>query len=216
MNSNGTKVRILIVDDHMLFRESIARLLNAEADFDVVADCGTIADAMRVMAKSAVDLVLLDFDLGQQTGFHFFSEIRRIGFQGRVLIVTAGLSEREGAELMLQGAAGIFMKHSSAAALSQGIRQVMSGRVWIEEQYLRTIFHAPLAQKPAGRKHLSERERRVLSFILEGLTNKQTADQLDISESSVKAVLQQLFEKSGVRTRSQLVRIALEQYREEL
>jgi DNA-binding NarL/FixJ family response regulator len=95
MNSTGTKVRILIVDDRMLFRESIARLLNAEADFDVVADCGTIADAMRVMAKSAVDLVLLDFDLGQQTGFHFFSEIRRIGFQGKVLIVTGPGSAKE-------------------------------------------------------------------------------------------------------------------------
>jgi DNA-binding NarL/FixJ family response regulator len=80
MNSTGTKVRILIVDDHMLFRESIARLLNAEADFEVVSNCGTIADAVRVMTKSAVDLVLLDFDLGQQTGFHFFSETRRIGF----------------------------------------------------------------------------------------------------------------------------------------
>jgi two-component system nitrate/nitrite response regulator NarL len=219
MNSTGTKVRILIVDDHMLFRESIARLLNAEADFDVVANCGTIGEAMRVMTKSAVDLVLLDFDLGQQTGFHFFSETSRIGFQGKVLIVTAGLSEREGAELMLHGAAGIFMKHSSAAALSQGIRQVMSGRVWIEQQYLRTIFKVPLAEKQAGRmptQRLNERERRVLGCVLEGLSNKQIADRMDISESSVKATLQQLFDKAGVRTRSQLVRVALEQYRDEL
>jgi two-component system, NarL family, nitrate/nitrite response regulator NarL len=219
MNSAATKVRLLIVDDHTLFRESIARLLNAEPDFEVVADCGTIREALRVISKASVDLVLLDFDLGEQTGFHFFEEAKRVGFQGKVLIVTAGLSESEGADMMRHGAAGIFLKHSSAAVLSQGIRQVMSGRVWIEQHYLRTIFHTPPAQKQEGRgphKRLSERERRILGFILEGLTNKQIADRLDISESSVKAALQQLFDKAGVRTRSQLVRVALEQYRDEL
>ena len=95
----------------------------------------------------------------------------------------------------------------------------MSGRVWFEQQYLRTIFDAPLAEKhrvPAQNEQLSERERRVLCYILEGFTNKQIADRLDISESSVKATLQQLFDKAGVRTRSQLVRVALEQYRNQL
>jgi two-component system nitrate/nitrite response regulator NarL len=219
MNSTTTKVHILIVDDHALFRESVARLLNAEVDFEVVADCGTMREALQIISTADVDLVLLDFDLGQQTGFDFFTEAKRIGFQGKVLIVTAGLSETEGAELMRQGGAGIFMKHGSAAALAQGIRQVMSGKVWLEQQYLRTIFDTPLAEKQGGRaqhQQLSERERRVLNYILEGLTNKQIADRLDISESSVKAALQQLFDKAGVRTRSQLVRVAIEQYRDQI
>src|SRR6266853_1105980 len=219
MTSATTRVRILIVDDHALFRESVARLLNAEADFEVVADCGTTPEALQIISSADVDLVLLDFDLGQQTGFDFFSEAKRIGFQGKVLIVTAGLSETEGAELMRQGGAGIFMKHGSAAALAQGIRQVMSGKVWLEQQYLRTIFDAPPSEKHSGRpphQQLSDRERRVLNHILEGLTNKQIADRLDISESSVKAALQQLFDKAGVRTRSQLVRVAIEQYRDQI
>jgi two-component system nitrate/nitrite response regulator NarL len=111
------------------------------------------------------------------------------------------------------------MKHGSAAALAEGIRQVMSGKVWLEQQYLRTIFDSPLAEKHGGRpqhQQLSERERRVLNYILEGLTNKQIASHLDISESSVKAALQQLFDKAGVRTRSQLVRVAIEQYRDQI
>jgi DNA-binding NarL/FixJ family response regulator len=219
MSSTAGRVRILIVDDHSLFRESVARLLNAEADFQVVADCGTIREALQVISNAQVDLVLLDFDLGQQTGVNFFNEAKGVGFQGKVLIVTAGLTEMEGADMMLQGAAGIFMKHSSAAALSQSIRQVMSGRVWIEQQYLRTIFDISPAQRKSSRpehRKLSERERRVLNGILEGLSNKQIGDRLNISESSVKATLQQLFDKAGVRTRSQLVRVALEQYRDEL
>ena len=219
MTSTTTRVRILIVDDHALFRESVARLLNAEADFEVVADCATTREALQIISTANVDLVLLDFDLGQHTGFDFFAEAKRIGFQGKVLIVTAGLSETEGAELMRQGGAGIFMKHGSAAALAQGIRQVMSGKVWLEQQYLRTIFEAPPSEKHGGRvphQQLSDRERRVLNYILEGLTNKQIADRLDISESSVKAALQQLFDKAGVRTRSQLVRVAIEQYRDQI
>ena len=218
MNSTTTKVHILIVDDHALFRESVARLLNAEPDFDVVADCSTTLDALRVISTKHVDLVLLDYDLGQQTGSDFLHEAKLIGFQGKVLIVTAGLSDVEGAELMRQGGTGIFMKHSSAATLSQAIRQVISGGVWFEQQYLRRIFDAPLAENDehASKQQLSDRERRVLRHILEGLTNKQIADRLDVSESSVKATLQQLFDKAGVRTRSQLVRVALEQYRDQL
>ena len=219
MSSTTTKVHILIVDDHALFRESVARLLNADPDFDVVADCSTTHDALRVISSTQVDLVLLDYDLGQQTGSDFLEEAKRIGFQGKVLIVTAGLSDVEGAGLMRQGGAGIFMKHSSAATLSQAIRQVMSGGVWFEQEHLRRMLAAPLTEKHderASNEQLSERERRVLRYILEGLTNKQIADGLDISESSVKASLQQLFDKAGVRTRSQLVRVALEQYRDQL
>jgi len=220
MSNTKPSVRIVIVDDHALFRESVSRLLNAEPDFEVVADCATIEEALEVISASHVDLVLLDFDLGQQSGANFFAEAKRIAFEGKVLIVTAGLSDAEGADLMRQGGAGIFMKHSSAASLAQGIRQVMSGKVWLEQQYLRTIFDTPLTQKEGTQRtqhqQLGERERKVLNYILEGLTNKQIADRLDISESSVKAVLQQLFDKAGVRTRSQLVRVALEQYRDQI
>jgi|SRR5579862_1330630 len=220
MNNKKPSVRIVIIDDHALFRESVARLLNAEPDFEVVADCGTTKEALQIISTLHVDLVLLDFDLGQQTGADFFAEAKRVGFEGKVLIVTAGLSDAEGADLMRQGGAGIFMKHGSAAVLAQGIRQVMSGKVWLEQQYLRTIFDTPPGEKKDSQRtqhqQLSERERRVLNYILEGLTNKQIADRLDISESSVKAVLQQLFDKAGVRTRSQLVRVAIEQYRDQI
>lgn len=218
MSSLDVKVRILIVDDHALFRESVARLLRSEPDFDVIAECGTIQDALRIISETPVDLILLDYDLGQQTGLDLFMETRRAGFTGKVLVVTAGVNELEGAEMMRQGAAGIFMKHSSAAALSQGIRQVMSGRVWFEQEYLKSIFGTPLpgSRDTAQRAQLNERERQTLRGILEGLSNKQIANRLEISESSVKACLQQLFDKTGVRTRSQLVRVALELYRGQL
>jgi DNA-binding NarL/FixJ family response regulator len=98
--------------------------------------------------------------------------------------------------------------------LVDAIRDVLAGKVWFEQDYLHKIVgRASTDGLPRTRK-LTEREEQVLRGVFEGMANKQIADRLQVSESSVKATLQQLFQKTGVRTRSQLVRIALEQYRE--
>jgi two-component system, NarL family, nitrate/nitrite response regulator NarL len=208
MSRQTTKVRILIIDDHALFRESVARLIAAEPDCQVVEHCASINEALQILASISVDLVLLDFDLGPQKGTEFIKRAQNAGFRGKVLVVTAGISEMEAVELIRQGISGIFMKHSSAATLSQSIRQVMDGKVWFEQRYLTSAFEA------VPQKKITARERQVLHFILEGLGNKEIAARMDISESSVKASLQQLFHKNGVRTRSQLVRVALDRYRD--
>ena len=214
---SGNRIALLLVDDHTLFRESVARLLEAEPDFQIVAHCASVAAALKIVAVSQVDIVLLDFDLGGGKGTEFLQQAEEAGFRGKVLIVTAGVSELEAGELMRKGIAGIFMKHSAPVLLIESIRQVAMGRSWFEPDYLKTIssgVNPPDAQKQ--RKKLTERERQVLQYVFEGLANKEIADRLGLSESSVKASLQQLFTKTGVRTRSQLVRVAIEQYRDEL
>jgi two-component system nitrate/nitrite response regulator NarL len=130
--------------------------------------------------------------------------------------VTAGVEEREAAELIRCGISGIFMKHNSAALLGQGIRDVMAGKVWFDQELLQATMHgsAPLPESQSER--FTQRERQVLSYVLEGLANKEIAARIGVSESSVKATLQQLFSKTGVHTRGQLVRIALEQYNDQL
>jgi len=202
-------VRILILDDHALFRESVARLLDADAECSVVAHCASIAEALDALAQTQVDLVLLDFDLGREKGTEFIKRLPGTGYTGKVLVVTAGISELEAGDLIRNGISGIFMKYYSAETLSQSIRQVMAGQVWLEQRYLNTAFDSG-----PQKKRITSRERRILQFILEGLTNKEIAGKLEISESAVKAALQQLFAKTGVRTRSQLVRIALDDFRD--
>jgi DNA-binding NarL/FixJ family response regulator len=125
-----------------------------------------------------------------------------------VLVVTAGLSHEEVTSLVVtHGVAGILSKHSSPQDLYSSIREVTAGRRWIDHRLPgRTL------RQHDRKKKLTEREREVLRAVFEGLSNKKTAQRLSISESSVKAALQQLFAKTGVRTRGQLVRIALEQY----
>ncbi len=208
-------VHILLLDDHTLFRESAARLLAAEPGFEVTAHCGTIAEALQILRRNAIDLVLLDFDLGESDGRQFLRLAKEQRFDGKILVVTAGVDAEVAAELIRSGIAGVFRKHDSAALLAQAIRDVMAGKVWLNQEQLQTALRNALAT-PQGNKPFTERERQVLSCVFEGLANKEIADRMGVSESSVKATLQQLFSKTGVRTRSQLVRIVLEQHQDQL
>ena len=211
------KIRILLVDDHALFREGAARLLSPEPDFEVVGNCGSVEEALQMVARLPVDVVLLDFDLGRERGTDFLARARDFGFQGKVLIVTAGLSDTDAAQLISRGATGIFQKHSSPALLAKGIRTVMAGEAWLDQRYLAALLRirAPKEEED-GRDRLTDRERVVMRGVMEGLANKEIAERIQVSESAVKSVLQQLFNKTGVRNRSQLVRIALEQYQDQL
>jgi two-component system, NarL family, nitrate/nitrite response regulator NarL len=207
--------RLLLIDDHTLFREGAVRLLQAESEFDVVGQVGTIRDALEILRNRQVDVILLDWDLGEENGKQFMDRAHSAGFQGKVLLVTGGVSYIEAAELLKAGLAGVFMKHNPPALLIQSIREVASGKVWFEQDFVQKALGSVQGREVQNRK-FTQRERHVLSLVFEGLANKEIADRLDISESSVKAALQQLFAKTGVRTRSQLVRIALEHYRDQI
>jgi len=205
------RIRLLLLDDHVLFRESLSRLLATEPDFAIAGNCGTAADALAILAGTAVDIVLLDYDLGEDHGSQFLTAARRAGYTGKILMVTAGMTAAESSFALKMGASGIFFKHSSPGSLTQAIRLVAAGEVWVDQKVVQMLAEGvPLHDERDLRKLLTGREQQVLQGIFEGLTNKEIAAQLSVSESAVKATLQQLFQKTHVRTRSQLVRIALE------
>jgi len=207
----------LLLDDHALFRESVSRLLSVEPGFNVVAHCGTIEEALQILRQKSIDIALLDFDLGERDGREFLRLAREQGFNGRILLVTAGVDDEAVSDLIRSGISGVFRKHDSAALLAQGIRDVMAGKVWLDQEQLQTALGAKsTAPPPSGTRQFTEREQQVLSFVFEGLANKEIASRIGVTESSVKSTLQQLFSKTGVRTRSQLVRIVLEQYRDQI
>ena len=210
-------VHILLLDDHALFRESLGRLLAAEPGFHASAHCGTIKEALQVLKQKPIDVVLLDFDLGERDGTEFVRLAATQGFKGKILVVTAGVDQGAATELIRSGISGVFLKRDSAALLAQGIRDVMAGKVWLDQEQLQTALRTAVATPQENRtKTFTEREQQVLSCVFEGLANKEIAARIGVSESSVKATLQQLFSKTGVRTRSQLVRIVLEQHRDQL
>lgn len=203
---------MLLIDDHALFRESMTRVLCGEPDFHI-ENCGSIREALALLAQRQFDLVLLDHDLGNERASQFLPAARERGFEGRVLVVTAWVSGTEARRLLRQGVAGIFLKKAPLSELVDSIRTVAAGGEWVDPSFV-TSFAAP--ETDAGATGLNERQRRVLRFVVEGLSNKEIAWRLQISESYVKAILQSLFQKTGVRTRGQLVRVALEQYENQL
>ena len=205
--------RVLMIDDHALFRESVARVLAADTQLEI-EHCGSIVAALPLLGQRTFDLVLLDHDLGGERASQFLPAARQGGFAGRVLVVTAWVSGTEARRLLQQGVAGIFLKQSPLEDLTAAIDAVMNGGNWIDKAL------AAREESPAGTEssapQFNDRQRKVLRFVLEGLSNKEIAWRLQISESYVKAILQSLFQKTGVRTRGQLVRVAFEQYEDQL
>jgi DNA-binding NarL/FixJ family response regulator len=207
--------RILLIDDHSLFREAIARLLGAEADFEVTGECATVEEGLSHLRSQSADVVLLDINLGLQQGGAFLNLAWEQGFKGKVLVVTAGVSKIEAARLMERGCSGIILKHERPQLLVERIRQVAQ----------ETDEQAPVVPPDLGQfeqfgqgdtRPFTPRERQILRGVFSGKSNKEIAHDMNISESLVKAVLQQLFAKTGVRTRSQLVRTAIERHWKEL
>lgn len=207
-------IRLFLVDDHALFRDSLARLLASDPDFELVGIEGTLEGARTAIPEHEIDVLLLDYTLGEQSATALVSSLRAQGFGGRILLVTAGLSDREARQIIAAGVSGIFHKQYAADDLRRSIREVFEGKVLIDEQYLRQLVQ--VEDTAARTLKLTDRERQILGFLIEGLANKEMAARLSISESAVKAALQILFNKTDVRTRSQLVRVALEQFGRDL
>jgi len=202
---------LLLIDDHALFRESLVRFLEGEPSVQVAAHCGTLAEAEEILGRHAIDVILLDYDLGDEAGTNLLDFLHRTRHKARVLMLTAGMSPSTTLGALNSGVAGVVLKQTGTRQLLEAINHVASGKAWWGTETLRSALEgAPSA--PESTRELTDRQRLVLRGVLDGLTNKEIASRLEVSETSVKASLQELFNKAGVRTRGQLVRIALERF----
>jgi two-component system nitrate/nitrite response regulator NarL len=204
-------IKVLLVDDHAMFREGLARMLATEGDLEVIGEVSSVAEALSVLSAST-DVVILDVDLGGERALEFVQRAKTASFQGRILVVTAGISGREAVQLVQAGVAGILHKNHPTKVLCGAIRKVVAGEACIEDEYLTALFQSVDRASAGLHPKFTERDRIVLQHVLQGLTNREIGEKIEISEAAVKASLRQLFEKLGVHTRAQLVKIALEQY----
>nr|WP_252263841.1 response regulator transcription factor [Paracidobacterium acidisoli] len=203
-----------MVDDHALFRESLVRLLESEPNFQVAGHCATITEALQRLGNTRVDVILLDYDLGQEAGTDLLGRLSSCGKKVKVVMVTAGMGDSVTRNALQAGVAGIIFKHSGPGQLIEAIRRVAGGEMWLDSGAIQSLLVASGEARDSQPQSpsLTSRQREVLSGILDGLTNKEIALKMQTSETSVKAIIQDLFQKAGVRTRSQLVRIAFEKH----
>jgi DNA-binding NarL/FixJ family response regulator len=217
MNSSSP-TRILLVDDHTLFRESLRRLLEDETDYIVAAEVATVADAIELCRSSvAFDLALIDYDLGPTAGAKNGVSVLRCLRERKefipALMIAARIEQNDLLTVVRDLRTGVFLKSDPAEELQLALRRTMQQEIWISSGLaLDLIVGAATEQRNPGGAAitLDPRDREVLALVVEGLSNKEICFRLNLSESVVKAALQTLFEKVGVRTRAQLVRYAFE------
>jgi DNA-binding NarL/FixJ family response regulator len=208
-------IRLLLVDDHTLFRESLRRLLEGEEGVEISGDFANAEDALKALrAGLEFDAALVDYELGGSgNGLDLVRKVRSLKSDARVLMVTAGMGSADLMRAVTELNAGIFLKTEPTVELMLAIRRTAKGERWISSRASLALIASGDLGTGTGRivgERLSARESGVLRGVLEGQSNKEIGAHLEMTESSVKAVLQKLFERAGVRSRSQLVRYAIE------
>jgi DNA-binding NarL/FixJ family response regulator len=198
-------IRVLLVDDHPIVREGVTTVLERERDIDVVGAGATLDEGLRLAAKLHPDVVVLDLRLPDA---HAGSGVARFAEEGRgVVVFTAYDGDDDVFRAIRGGARGYLLKGSPAAEIAQAIRQVHAG-----ESYLSPRIAAKLvknATHPRGRTGLlSPREGGVLRLVAAGLSNRQIAETLSISERTVKFHVTAIFNKLGAENRAQAVALA--------
>jgi len=203
--ANPRRIRLVLLHDHMLFRESLARLLASERDFELLAECSTPSEALKILKTSKVDVLLIDLRMARE----FIPCARKARYRGKSLVVSREIDATASALLLKCGASGIFAESDSSSRLIQAIRRVANGEAWVDPRVIQLLAERYPQYEDRRWGALTERERTVLNGVVDGFSNRKIGTQIGVSESTIKAALQQLFNKAGVRTRSQLVRIAL-------
>ena len=197
------RTQILLVEDDVLLRETLGRLLESEADLAVRGWCGTPAEALEALREAPVDLGLIEANTAPNLAHEFVIGARAAGYGGKFLLMTSTPTLRGSVKALQLGVSGIFLKSRGLEKLLHSIRIVASGETWVDRDIIQVLAQG------VG-EVLSDREREVLQGVLDGLTNRAMAERMGVPEATVNAALRRIFRRSGLRGRAQLIRAAMD------
>ena len=205
-------MRVLIADDHTMIRESLVRILQAEADVQVVAQAADGIEAVRLAIETRPDVVVTDLSMPSLNGIEVVRRLREALPATRVLVLTMHQEDEYVLQAVRAGASGYLVKDSAASELLAALRSLHAGRGHFGAQAARALaeqMHNPRQDvaDPYGR--LTAREREVFHLIAEGQTTKEVARRLDISVKTAENHRSRVLDKLDVRNTAELVRYAL-------
>ncbi|MBV8732735.1 MAG: response regulator transcription factor [Acidobacteriia bacterium] len=209
------KIRVLLTDDHTLFRQGIRTLLTAEPDIEVVGEAASASEAVTMARTLRPDVVLMDVGMAGLSSFEATRQIRKDRAETRVIFLSMYDDEDYLAESVEIGASGYILKESPAEQLTSAIREVSRGGNYLSPRLLarlvddfRVQSHSPVRQPRFGT--LTKREREILKLLAEGKSVKEVATEFDLSVKTVEAHKFNLMRKLDIHNKAQLVQYAIQ------
>lgn len=220
MGATGEKVpnpvRILIADDHTLFRDGLRKLLQVEPRFQVVGEAADGEMLVALALETKPDLILIDLSMPRQDGMEALRQLAASDFSGRSLLLTASIEKAQIVQALKLGAYGVILKESTTKALFDCIRCVMEGQYWIGRESVSDLVKAlrsvaPLAEGGTRTKNfgLTPRELEIMVMVVAGYSNPEIAQKCSISQQTVKHHISSMFDKLGVSNRLELALCAV-------
>jgi two-component system nitrate/nitrite response regulator NarL len=216
----STPIRIMLADDHPIFRDGLRRLLEAEPDLKVIGEACDGAEAVKMAHQLKPDILLLDLAMPRMPGLEALREMSSgpANNSVRVILLTAAAEKKQIVEALQLGARGVVLKDSATQLLLKSIHTVMSGEYWVGResvsnlvQYLRNLVQSFGEESKQKKFGLTPRELEIVSAVVAGYSNKEIAEYFKISEDTVKHHLSNIFDKLGVSTRLELALFAVNQ-----
>jgi DNA-binding NarL/FixJ family response regulator len=221
--STGSKIRIVVADDHPIFRDGLCKLLALEEDFEVVAQASDGRQVLDVLQQYAPDILLLDLKMPGLDGLATLQRLQAVKNKTRVIVLTASDDKNEFVQAMKLGTSGIVLKQTATELLIKSIRKVHAGEIWLDSHTTAAVIRqfvaadespqqsAPPQQTSRERERspLSQREREIVALVAQGFKNKEMAEKMFISEQTVKNHLHNIFDKLGVSDRLELALYAI-------
>lgn len=204
-------IRILIADDHPIFRDGLRRLLEVEQGFQVVGEAADGEEAVKLARQLKPDIVLMDLAMPRVTGLEALRELAASPKAVRTVLLTAAVEREQIVEALRLGARGVVLKESATQLLYKCLRAVMAGQYWVGRdavsdlvRLVRELTPAPGEEARRSKFGLTPRELEIVGAIVAGYTNKDIAEKFALSEQTVKHHLSSIFDKLGVSNRLEL------------